>query len=582
MRPTIEPFARALRRSTARFRADMAGNVAIIGAAFLSTAMIITAFAVDEGALYLEKRRIQNITDIAAIAAAANPTNAEASVRQALADNGLLVIDRTLDQDEMRDWLLEHGDRSNYRIELGSYSPDAQVAAEYRFLPNQTPTNAVKVTLQKSGTLFFAERIMDKPLISASGIAYASSQAAFSVGSRLLSLDGGILNGVLNGLLGTEISLEIMDYEALVDVRIDALSFMKGMATELDITSGTYNDVLESSATIGQIASVMADLAGPLDLTAAAALRKIAADDGSDDVSVPLGKLLELGTFGARTVGTEQQGTTAAVEAMQMLTAAAAIANGEHQVELDLGLVIPGVASTTVKLAIGEPMQHAPWMSIGDGSEIVRTAQTRLLIEAKVGGKGVLSGVGIHLPIYLELAYAEATLAKISCPTGRVESAKVTIDAKPGVAELWIGDIDAAKFGNFGTSPVKGVAKLVDVAAIKVKGDAHVAATNTVPKALVFDYEDIENLTVKSVSTSNLVETAVSSLLDDLDLQVNVAGISLGLPALVKGAVASTLAPVAAPLDAVVYNLLLALGIKIGEADVRVHGVSCQRAVLVQ
>ena len=577
----VKPQAPEPASPARRFGKDRAGNVAIIGAAFLSTAMVIAAFAVDEGALYLEKRHSQNLTDIAVIAAASNPAKAELAVLQTLQDNGMQA-DRPADPKELREWLLGDSRRLDYTIEPGTYSPDPMIAPDKRFVANQSPTNAVKVTLRKRGTLFFAERLIDKPMIATSGIAYASSEAAFSVGSRLLSLDGGLLNALLNGLLGTELSLRVMDYKALLDVHLDALQFISGLATELDITAGTYNDVLEASATVGEIASVMADLAGPLDLTAAGALRKIANDKATAELSLPLGSLLELGTFGTLSVGSHNSGTIAAVDALQMLTAVAMLANGKNQIALDLGLTVPGVANTVVKLAIGEPAQKTPWMVIGDGGEIVRTAQTRLLVEAKVGGSGLLAGVSVRLPVYLELAYAEAQLASISCPTGRVESTKVAVDAKPGVAELWIGDIDAASFGDFTKTPVKGKVNLVDITAIKIAAKAHVAATNTQTARLVFNYQDIKDLNVKSVSTKNTVDTVVSSLLGELELDVNVVGLTLGLPALVTGALQSTLSGIAAPLDTLVYNLLLALGIKIGEADVRVHGAHCQRSVLVQ
>ena len=43
-----------------------------------------------------------------------------------------------------------------------------------------------------------------------------------------------------------------------------------------------------------------------------------------------------------------------------------------------------------------------------------------------------------------------------------------------------------------------------------------------------------------------------------------------------------TLSKLTEPLDAIVYNTLLALGIKVGEADIRVSFASCKRPVLVQ
>jgi uncharacterized membrane protein len=391
-----------------------------------------------------------------------------------------------------------------------------------------------------------------------------------------------LLNALLNGLLGTDISLNVMDYRALVDARIDALKFLDGLAAEIGLTAATYDDVLNSTVTVGQIVEVMAAMTHPADLTASAALKTVLNGKPSAKLTIPVGALIEVGSLRSVRVGTEPSGITALFEAMQMLTASAALANGEHQIAVALGVNVPGLASVGVRLAIGEPEQKTPFMSIGERGEVVHTAQTRLLIEAKVGGQGVLSGKTIQLPIYLELAYADAELASVSCPAGTPESAEVTVDAKPGVAQLWIGNVPAADLADFTSSPVNGPARLVDALGIKVNATAHVAATNVKAKTLTFGHADIEKLTVKSVSTGNLLETAASSLLGNLSVSVQVGALHTGSSGLISTALGKTLSAVAAPLDSLIYNLLLALGIKIGEADVRVHGVACQRAVLVQ
>ncbi|TIM21925.1 MAG: hypothetical protein E5Y61_31545, partial [Mesorhizobium sp.] len=72
--------------------------------------------------------------------------------------------------------------------------------------------------------------------------------------------------------------------------------------------------------------------------------------------------------------------------AMGMLTTAAALANGSKQVELNLGAAIPGLLSTTLAIAIGEPAQLSPWLTIGEKGAVVRTAQTRIKLVATVGG----------------------------------------------------------------------------------------------------------------------------------------------------------------------------------------------------
>jgi uncharacterized membrane protein len=46
--------------------------VATLTALLMPAALTLAAFAVDQGSLYLERRHLQNLTDLAAIAAAAN------------------------------------------------------------------------------------------------------------------------------------------------------------------------------------------------------------------------------------------------------------------------------------------------------------------------------------------------------------------------------------------------------------------------------------------------------------------------------------------------------------------------------
>jgi uncharacterized membrane protein len=72
----------------------------------------------------------------------------------------------------------------------------------------------------------------------------------------------------------------------------------------------------------------------------------------------------------------------------------------------------------------------------------------------------------------------------------------------------------------------------------------------------------------------------VSTLLGKLDLDVQIAGLPLISPQVVTALVANILAQAARPLDQVLYTVLTALGVHLGEADVRVHGIRCGASVL--
>ncbi len=421
---------------------------------------------------------------------------------------------------------------------------------------------------------------MPAPTIGASAIAGVSNEAAFSIGSRLASLNGGVVNAILGKLLGTNLSLSVMDYNALLNTDVDVLAFSNALASQLHITAGTYDDVLQSQATVGQFAAALASVSG--DPTARAALQAVVAGVSPHGATIPLSHVLSLGSVGRLALGEKAPGLAAAANIMEILSAGAAVANGEHQVALGLGLSLPGVAGATVDLAIGEPPQQSPWFTIGEKGDIVRTAQTRLSLIVNVGGPGGILGTSIRVPIYLELAFAEGKLGDISCPTGRPDSLKVTVDARPGVAEAWIGEVDTAGMKNFAKAPPVAAARLVKAPLVTVTGSAHATMSNPSSTPLTFTSSDIRNKAVKSVSTHNFTNSLFQSLLGDLDLHVQVAGLGLGTPTLVTKTLATTLGAVTPSIDDLLNNLLATLGVKIGEADIRVTGGNCGRSVLVQ
>lgn len=568
-----------------RFIRDRSANIALIASISMLAVMPLAAIGIDVGSLYLERRTLQGVADLAAITAAANIGKAKKATRLFLRDNGITDFTVTLLEPED-----DPGGKAPYDvskkgvqvvIETGRYTADAALDPSERFDRETSNFDAVKVTVRKPGTLYFGSGMVRPPVLETSGTARVASEAAFSVGSRLLRVEGGVLNALLNGLLGTNIALDVMDYEALVDADIELLGFFDALASEMRITAGTYEEMLDSDVTVGQLARVMARIARGQP-AASRALSIIAADREADDKSLRLSRLVELGSLAKLAIGSGSAALESQVNALEMLTAAAAIANGENQVRLDLGLVVPGVASLTADLAIGEPMQFAPWFAVGRTGTVVRTAQTRLFLKAKIGGTGALAGAAVTLPLYLELAYAEARLDRVSCTGRRNQRAKVVIGARPGVADLWIADVNRASMKRFDRKPDIRSATLVKAPLIKVKGLSHVEIGNLDYTGVTFSQRDINRGKVKTVSTRDFTGSLINSLLGDLKLEIKAAGLGLTTPAVVQSALVSALRPINRSLDDTIYSLLAALGIKVGQADIRVHAVKCGGAVLVQ
>ncbi|MBZ9814101.1 TadG family pilus assembly protein [Mesorhizobium sp. CA7] len=574
--------------ATRRLLADRSANFAVMTALCTPVALALTAFAIDEGSLYNERRAAQSIVDLAAITAASNITNAQQAVLTVLSDNGITSV--AVQQQGAT--VAPTASKAVVQVVPGRYTGVSTIAAGSRFEAGKLPYNAVQVTLKKQGTLYFAGSIMAPPTLGTTAIASAQPQAAFSVGSRLASLNGGILNALLGGLLGGNISLSVMDYNSLVSADVDVLSFTDALATQLHLTGVSYNDVLASKATIGQIATAMANVPG-LDRTAKLALQTMASS-ATNTVRIPLSTLIDLGSVGDLGIGQKPAGLNVTASALSMLTAAAALANGTNQVAVNLGATIPGLASTTLAIAIGEPMQNSAWLAVGEAGTVVRTAQTRIKLNASVTlGNSNLGGgtslVAVHLPLNVEVAYAEAKLTDITCPTGP-SSIKVSIAAQPGVVSAHLANSNASGFADF-TKPQSfsdadiADLKLLLVPPLQVTGSSAFSVTNMTPTNLIYNATDIANKAIKTVSTKNLTQSLTTSLINNLSLSVNALGLGLDMTALlgtVKPAVTTLLNGVTAPVDDLLYNVLGALGVHVGEADVRVTGATCGRSVLVQ
>ncbi|CDX29024.1 conserved exported hypothetical protein [Mesorhizobium plurifarium] len=586
------PVKGGLMAATRRLVADRSANFAVMTALCAPVALALTAFAIDEGSLYNERRAAQSIVDLAAIAAASNITNAQQAVLTTLADNGITSVA----VQQQGTTVAPTATKAVVQIVPGRYTGVSTIAAGSRFEAGKLPYNAVQVSLKKRGTLYFAGSIMAPPTLGTTAIASAQPQAAFSVGSRLASLNGGILNALLGGLLGGNISLSVMDYNSLVSADIDVLSFTDALATQLHLTGVSYSDVLASKATIGQIATAMANVPG-LDRAAKIALQAIAAS-ATNTVKIPLSTLIDLGSVGDLGLGQKPAGLSVDASALSMLTAAAALANGTNQVAVNLGATIPGLTSTTLAIAIGEPMQNSAWLAVGEAGTVVRTAQTRIKLNASVtlGNSNLGGGINllaVNLPLNVEVAYAEAKLTDITCPTGP-SSIKVSIAAQPGVVAAHLANSSASGFADFTKPQTFSDAEIADVSLklllinlnlLQITGSSAFSATNMTPTTLTYNATDIANKAIKTVSTKNLTQSLTTSLVNKLSLSVNALGLGLDVTALlgtVKPAVTTLLNGVTAPVDSLLYNVLAALGVRVGEADVRVTGATCGRSVLVQ
>jgi uncharacterized membrane protein len=538
-----------------RFHCNSDGTVAILSSVSFAIFFACLAIAIDVGTLYSERRQAQGAVDLAAMAAAGDLDNASAAANATLVANGY------------RD--------TRVQVDLGSYQADPSIDDRSRFKAGVTPYNAARVTMVRPGRLYFAKAFTRQKFdIAVTGVAANGDLAAFSVGSRLASVRDGLVNSVLGSLLGSNVSLNVMDYNALVDAKVSLIPFLNALATRLHITAGTYSDVLQSSASITDVlaatAAITQQSAHP---SATIALTTLLSQTGNSRATLPLSKIIDLGPLASVRIGQAVHGFDANFGVVEMISASSIVANGKNQVSVDLAVDIPGVISVKLDIAVGEPVQRSDWVAVGQPGSIVKTAQTRMRFTATIGGSGILAGAKIKLPIYLELASAQARLDSVTCQ--RHIALNVGIATTPGVAEVWIGD--TSNDMRYFQAPMKvSPAQLISVTSLgSVVGSSHIFAGNLSETIVSFSQSEIDRGVVKTTDTRSLLESLATTAIGNINLQASIAGLGIGVPSQLTSAVASQLGSVARPLDEVIYNVITALGLHVGEADVQVEGVRC-------
>ncbi|KIC58564.1 hypothetical protein RM53_07810 [Brevundimonas nasdae] len=536
-----------------RFGADRSGAVAVIAAVAGGLLCLFTAAVIDLGVLVLHTRRVQGAADLAALSAVRNLAQGEGAVSRA--------AQATVEANVAPDVSV------TVATALGVYTPDPARARNDRFMTGGVKPNAARVEVTSRAPMFFTPLLLGRDQVRVTRRATATTgggapKAMISIGSRLARLDGGVANQVLGGLTGSKVSLSVMDYRRLIDLDVNLLGFTDALATDLGVQVGDYDRLLATQVDAGRALRVLERVAGGQD---GGALGRLAS--ASVGTKVRLGDLIGLE---ARAPDGIREGLDASVSAMDLVMAMLEVGGGDRQIALNLG-VPAGLADLKTSLAIGERPNRSPWLTVtADGQPIIRTAQARLYVPARTA-QSLLGLARVELPILIELAASEARLKSLSCDPAHA----VEVDVRPGLARASIGVVDEARLGDFKTPLAPQRATLLSVLGlVSITGKADVEAADAGFRPLRFDAGDIDDQRTKTMASRGFASGAVASLLARLEVDVNVIGLGLGLGDLTR-ALGRLLEPLGPVLDGALNPVLDLLGLKLGEADVTVHGLSC-------
>lgn len=559
---------RRLHRRLLHLRRDRRGVVSIITAISGLVLIGFTAGAVDFGSVYLKRRQLQGVTDLAALAAASNLNRAQAAA------------DATAKGNDLSEPVVAS-------VTTGTYVPDESKAAADRFAAGGASPNAARVTLSSSADLYFASVLMGRSSVNISRTATAARAelASFSLGTRLASLNGGLANAILSALTGSSVSLSAMDYNSLAGAQIDLFQFSNALKLRADINAASFNDTLDSQVTAPQALSAISDVLSSNGSSGAATVMRSVAQ-AANSTPVEVGQLFDLGPYGGQDYVNSSGGSGVTVSALDLACAVLQLAQGGRQMQLNITVKSPGLTNVAAWLAIGQRPVNSPWIAITDtGDVVVRTAQARLYLDVQTAPASPLAAIAsVNVPVLVELASAQAKLSKISCGMSASDNS-VSLSVAPSVGSVTLGQVDTGSLDDFSAPLTVSDAQLVSVPLLlTATGSAKVTAGGDTWQSVSFSGDDISSGTVKTVSTNDIAASSFSSLLGNLKLNVQVLGIlklSLGQNS-VTSVLRQTLKNVATPLDGIINGLTGILGVGLGQADVRVNGVRCNAVALVQ
>ncbi|HEY9198939.1 MAG TPA: pilus assembly protein TadG-related protein [Gammaproteobacteria bacterium] len=579
------------------------GAIGIFGGLAMSIALAFVVLALDTGRLALEKRRLQEIADLAAIDA----------VQQAGQCSGTETMTAATVRTAAQQSALRNGYAGDLSSEagavlLGIMTTDADGVRQFTGTVDAA-ASAVQVTARKSvvRSLVAGGWYGGTVDLQAVGVAQREPWAGFWVGSFLASIDSedsAVLNAVLGGMLGSAVSLNALSYEGLVDADLTLAQLIDGAALAgVSLSANSVEGLLASNVTAADFLSIMAAALGADtdgDATAAAAVNDLQAA-ATVAGTINIGELLSV------TADDPESALNSQVNAYALGSAALQLAREGETVNLSAPVSIPLVGAT---VDVSMHITEAPQIAIGppgrdengNWKTAASTAQMQLQIDASVTDAplfAVLLGVvnaSLDVSIAAEVARTDAWLASIDCAGASQPAHRVTVGASPGTVNLALGRYaDLSDPGSLDG----GISADITLASTSIASASISAETSLGNAAQDVEFDvfvdplnppqwNLPQQQTLGTSLASALDTATQSLADSLvvDDPVILGGaLPLGVTTgAIQGALpGAVLEPVLTTLDAAVLDPLFgALGIHAGGADIELFSLDADESRLVR
>ncbi len=364
------------------------GAVVIMTVGFMLLAVLFLALAVDTGRLYLDKRKLQRVADVAAL--------------EAVTQNGVCRTVESDDESDATELAIASALRNGHSIGNGrTLQADCgsvvSVAGIRQLAIDQDALEAIRVIVTHevpasvvAGGIFGNNIVLTAEAIATRG---STRLAQLTIRNKVANIDstrGPLLNALFGGLLGGSLNLDVASWQGLVGTQISLLSFSDQLATNIGLSAGGYDELLSTNVSVGQLVDAAVDVLerdGSTASTSITALQAIRLAAAASPANLQLGDILGVSTASAAA------GLDGQISVFDLVEGFVQLAGQSSAATVSVPISLPGLLNTNLKVKITEP----PMLSaVGDPARarvdpdgedriFVRTAQAKVLLSVDVG-----------------------------------------------------------------------------------------------------------------------------------------------------------------------------------------------------
>lgn len=447
------------------------GSIAVMAAIWVMVAIVVLG-VIDVANLYLQKRDLQRVADLAALAAVqpmtSDPTNCLSDAKNNVTTSAN-INDKGYAFTLISATATASPTVGNDQIAVSCGKWDSSTAY---VTPAPTAANAAQVTAYRQVNYFFLGLLNQlsgrRAVISATATARAAAIDTFSVGSTLANLNtssSAILDPLLTGLLGasTNVNVGLANYQALAGANV-TLGQLASVATQLG-TAG-----MSGPASVGKLLGLNLTVSDILNLAATAVGSNTTVGTvltvlkNSVGANVNVNKIA-LGSLLQYSGSNPEAAANASINVLQLLLTTAQIGAYNSALTVSIGQAnCPGSAFCPLISAVSSLVRvnslqlqvlAPPSIGIGEAGQVngiwrtqASQAEIGLYVDVQalsdppplgIPGLLTLQLTGPHLPLYIILGGpGRAWLANTSCQSTPAAST-ATFGALPGVAMICAG-----------------------------------------------------------------------------------------------------------------------------------------------